>query len=233
VVLVVGLVLVVIGAVSLYAFFLPGAPKTETMSFSGFTAVEVGSAFQIDIVESSVYSVRITAGERIFDRIEVTQAGETLKIQVAPGIFFGTFDAKAEISMPTLKSLDLSGATKGTAEGFGGVEPFSATLSGASLLELTNFELGDVEFALSGASHLIATGTGNDLSADVSGASTLDLTEFHVNDASVVVSGASHAIVNLDGSLDVDASGLSNLEYIGEPTLGTINTSGGSNVTKK
>jgi hypothetical protein len=61
----------------------------------------------------------------------------------------------------------------------------------------------------------------------------LDLENFHVNDANVILSGASHVTINLDGRLDVDASGLSNLEYIGEPTLGTINTSGGSNVNKK
>jgi hypothetical protein len=79
---------------------------------------------------------------------------------------------------------------------------------------MTDFELGDVNFELSGASNL-------------------DLTNFHLNDANVILSGASHVTVNLDGRLDVQASGLSNLDYLGEPTLGTINTSGGSNVNKK
>jgi len=135
--------------------------------------------------------------------------------------------------MPMLSRLDLSGATKGTADGFSSTEQFVAKLSGASSLEMTNFELRDVDFELSGASHLIAAGTGSDLVSDVSGASNLDLTNFHLNDANVTLSGASHATINLDGRLDVDASGLSSLEYIGEPTLGTINTSGGSSVNKK
>ena len=231
--LVIGVSLVVVGAISAYIWLMPGSPKTETMSFSDFKALEVGSAFQVNIVKSDAYGVKITAGERIFDRIQVTQTGETLKIEVTPGIFFGTFDAKAEITMPMLSSLSLSGATKGTVEGFASTEQFSAALSGASLLEMSNFELGDVDFELSGASHLVATGTGSDLAAEVSGASNLDLANFHVNDAYVVLSGASRATVNLEGKLDVEASGLSNLEYIGEPTLGTINTSGGSNVNKK
>jgi hypothetical protein len=106
-------------------------------------------------------------------------------------------------------------------------------LSGASFLEKTDFELGDVDFELSGASHITATGTGSDLVSDVSGASNLDLANFHVNDANIILSGASHATINLDGRLEVNASGVSNLEYIGEPILGTINTSGGSNVNKK
>jgi len=232
-ILVVGVVLVVVGAISAYVLFMPGNSKTETMSFSDFTALEVGSAFQVNIAKSDTYSVKITAGERIFDRIQVTKTGETLKIEVSPGIFFGTFDAKAEITMPMLSRLDLSGATKGTADGFTSTKLFAAKLSGASLLEMSNFELGDVDFELSGASHLIATGTGSDLISEVSGASNLDLTNFHINDANVVLSGTSHATINLDGRLDVDASGLSSLEYIGEPTLGTINTSGVSSVSKK
>jgi len=232
-ILIIGVILLVVGAIAAFVWFMPGSPKTETMAFSNFKALEVGSAIQVNIVKSDTYSVKITAGERIFDRIQVTQTGETLKIEVEPGIFFGTFDAKAEITMPLVSRLELSGATKGTADGFNSTEQFSASLSGASLLEMTNFELGDVNFELSGASHLIASGTGGDLVSDVSGASNLDLTNFHINDANVILSGASHVTVNLDGRLDVQASGLSNLEYIGEPTLGTINTSGGSNVNKK
>jgi len=231
--LVIGVAFVVVGAISAYVWFIPGDPKTETMAFSDFMALEVGSAFQVNIAQSDTYGVKITAGERIFDRIQVTKTGETLKIEVSPGIFFGRFDSKAEITMPMLSRLDLSGATKGTADGFTRTEQFAAKLSGASSLEMTDFELGDVNFELSGASHLIATGTGSDLVSDVSGASNLDLTNFHVNNVNVIVSGASHATINLDGRLDVNASGLSNLEYIGDPTLGTINTSGGSNVNKK
>jgi len=70
-------------------------------------------------------------------------------------------------------------------------------------------------------------------SLEFSDASNLDLTSFQVNDADVNLSGASHVTVNPTGRLDVDASGASNLQYLGEPTLGNINTSGGSNVNRK
>lgn len=233
VILVVAVVVVAIGAFAIYYWFLPGNLKTETMEFSDFTAIEVGSAFEITITKADTYNVKITAGERVFDRIQVTQTGDTLKIEVTPGFILGTFSAKAEITMPVLDKLVLSGATKGTANGFKGTKQFVVNLSGASSIELTNFELGNVDAELSGASHLTAVGTGNDLVSDVSGASNLDLTNFLVNDANVSLSGASHATVKLDGRLDVEASGASSMEYIGEPTLGNINTSGLSTVKKK
>ncbi len=108
-ILVIGVVLVVAGAIVAFVWFMPGSTKTETMTFSDFTALEVGSAFQVNIVKSDTFSVEITAGEKKFDRIQFTQTGESLKIEVNLGILFGTFDAKAEVTMPMLSRLDLSG----------------------------------------------------------------------------------------------------------------------------
>ena len=233
VLVVVVIVVLVVGSIFVFLWVLPGNQRTESLDFSGFSSVEVGSAFQVSITQSAPYSVKISASERVFDRIEVTQEGQTLKIDVKPGVFFGVFNNKAEITMPSLDNLELSGASRGTADGFSSFNQFTAQVSGASSLDLNNFNAGDIEFEVTGASRLTGQGTASNLTSAVSGASTLDLTNFTVNDANVDLSGASHATINLTGRLDVQASGASNLEYIGEPTLGTINTSGGSNVNKK
>ncbi len=231
--LVVAIVVIAIAAVFVFLYVSPGNPKTETLEFSDFSAVDAGSAFQVNIIQSDTFSVKITAGENIFDRIQVTQDGQTLKIQVNPGVFFGTFDAKAEITMPTLNSLDISGASHGTVDGFNNADKFTAKVSGASLLELTNFKVGDVDFELAGLSHLTGSGTGGNLTSTVSGGSNLDLTNFQVTNADVDLSGGSHGTVNLNGQLNVQASGASSLDYLGEPTLGTINTSGASSINKR
>jgi hypothetical protein len=231
VILVVAVVVVAVGAVAVYYWVLPGNLKTETMEFSDFTAVEVGSAFEVNITQSNSFSVKITAGENIFDRIQVTQTGATLKIEVTPGL--GISNGKAEITMPELDTLILSGATRGTVEGFNSSNPFVLALSGASSLEMTNTNVGDAEIEVSGASTLNAEGTANDLVALVSGASNVDLTDFPVNDADINLSGASRATINLDGKLDAELSGASNLEYIGDPTMGDINIAGASTINKK
>ena len=231
VILVVAVVVVAVGAVAVYYWVLPGTLKTETMEFNDFTAVEVGSAFEVSITQSNLFSVKITAGENIFDRIQVTQTGVTLKIDVTPGL--GISNGKAEITMPELNTLILSGATRGTVEGINSSNPFVLALSGASVLEMTNTNVGDAEIEVSGASTLNAEGTGGDLVALIEGASNVDLTDFPVNDADVNLSGASRATINLDGKLDAELSGASNLEYIGEPTMGDINISGASTINKK
>jgi hypothetical protein len=229
----VAIILLVIGSIFVFLLVLPGNERTETLDFTGFSSVEASSAFQVTITQSTSYSVKISASERIFDRIEVTQQGQTLKIDVKPGVFFGVFNNKAEITMPSLENFALSGASRGTADGFSSSNQFTAQISGASTLDLNNFNAGDINFEVTGASHLTGQGTASNLTSAVSGASTLDLTDLTVNNANIDLSGASHAIINLTGRLDAQASGASNLQYIGEPTLGTINTSGGSTVNKK
>ncbi len=229
----VAIILLVIGSIFVFLWVLPGNERTETLDFTGFSSVEASSAFQVTITQSTSYSVKISGSERIFDRIEVTQQGQTLKIDVKPGIFFGLFNNKAEITMPSLENFALSGASRGTADGFSSSNQFTAQISGASTLDLNNFNAGDINFEVTGASHLTGQGTASNLTSAVSGASTLDLTDLTVDNANIDLSGASHAIINLTGRLDAQASGASNLQYIGEPTLGTINTSGGSTVNKK
>ena len=75
-------------------------------------------------------------------------------------------------------------------------------------------------------------GEANDLTIDASSGSVLELSNFTVHDVSVELSGGSISTVNLDGRLDADLSGGSQLWYIGDPTLGNIETSSGSRVNK-
>jgi len=100
---------------------------------------------------------------------------------------------------------------------------------------VTNGDLvaGNVEFDISGASTIQLEGSANDMVASASGASRFNLGGFTVNNADVDFSGASSGTVNLDGRLDADLSGASRLWYIGEPTMGTIDTSGASTISQK
>jgi hypothetical protein len=228
------IVVVVAAAAVAWVYYLSPivSPKTETesLSFSGFTSVEVSSSFRVTLTQSSNYSVTVTANQKIFDLIEVNQIGSTLKISMRPGTFSGTADLSAQITMPELRNVTLSGATSGTAAGFRSAQPFAVQLSGASSLQLTGFQSGNITADISEASSLKASGAAGDLVSVVSGASSLDLSGLAVNDASVNLSGASHAQVDVGGRLDAQVTEASSLQYSGDPTLGSIITSGASSV---
>ena len=228
-----------------------GNLATAKFDFSDFTRVEVGSAFEVEIDQSGSYSISVTADDNLFDYILVSKQGSTLKIRLKSASYIAT-NTKAEITMPQLRGLELSGASKGTISGFSSTENLKVEVSGASSLELVdissgdaklsisgassvkgNLKTGDIDFDVSGASTVELEGSAKDIDVDASGASHVKLADFSVRNADVTLGGASNGTVNLDGRLDAGLSGASHLKYIGEPTMGNINTSGASTLSKK
>ena len=213
-----------------------GNLETESYAFSDFTEVEIGSAFEFEVEQSSSYSINITADDNVMDYVQVSKDGQTLKIglRTGLGIFLGPVSAtlRASVTMPQVRQFTASGASHGTVSGFSSTEDLDITVSGASRVT-GDVTAGNVQFGISGASTIQLEGSANDIDANVSGASHLSLDDFVVNDADVNLSGASSGTVNLNGRLDANLSGASTLWYIGEPTSTNINTSGASTVSKK
>ena len=77
------------------------------------------------------------------------------------------------------------------------------------------------------------SGSAGDVSVDASGSSDVDLGDFPGADGEVSASGASSVTVNLSGRLDADASGSSDVYYLGNPELGSIDTSGSSSIQSR
>jgi len=104
---------------------------------------------------------------------------------------------------------------------------------GVSTLEAEITMPALVGLVVSGGSDATVSGTGDEISVDASGGSDVDLASFEVVNASVVASGGSDVTVNASGTLNADASGGSQVYYLGSPTMGQIDTSGGSDVDPK
>jgi hypothetical protein len=187
-----------------------GALVTRELDLEGFTRLEIGSAFEVELTQSSIYSVVITTDDNVIDDVRVTLSGETLSIDLEPlSLTLGNITLRAEISMPRLEGAHMSGASR--LDGY--------------------IDTEDVRFEVSGASRLFLEGDGGDLRLDASGASKVDLSEFRVNDADLDVSGASDVTVYVTGRLDVEASGASSVRYLGNPRMGRVDSSGASSVS--
>jgi hypothetical protein len=225
-----------------------GPITSHIYSFTDFTGIEVGHAFEVTITQSDNYSVNITAGENVFEHLNVYKNGSTLIIDVDTWFLTWFVSPKLTVTMPVLNELELSGACKGTVEGFRSSQDVKLYLSGASELDI-DMETDDFfaelsgaseiagrliashcEIELSGASRSSLTGSGGNIRIDGSGASNADMADFTVNNAYVEFSGASHGILDINGVLDVSLSGASLLEYKGNPILGGIDLSGASTV---
>ena len=228
-----------------------GPTVTKTYDFTGFTGVEAGSAFKVDIVRSENFSISVTLSEKIADRLNVTKTGDTLHIDFKEPVLNFRGRPLATITLPDLRSLDLSGATEVTAKGFKSSNNFNLEVSGASGLDM-DMETGNFKADISGASkingylkaassdinvtgasRITLTGSSGDITIDISGASRASLDNFAVGNAFIQLSGAGQASMLINGNLDANLSGASRLVYSGKPTLGKLDVTGGSTLKQK
>jgi hypothetical protein len=185
---------------------------TKQENFTGFTSVTIADGFRCTISRSATYSVNVTIDDNLVNYIQVTRTGNVLSVGLVPGHFV-LASPQVSISMPDISSVDVSGGTTGSAAGFASSHPISVTASGGSALTWS--------------------GRATNLTAEASGGSRLDLSNLHVTNAQVDLSGGSSATVNVAGRLDANLSGGSQLNYLGNPTLGNIDTSGGSGISRQ
>lgn len=227
--------------------------ETVTFEFTDFCKIRAESAVSVDIVRSDAF--RVAATEDDMGHLKVEKTGDTLKIsRRALGLLtFFRDRPHVTVASPALDEIVFAGASKGKADGFQSERALLVKLSGASLLEMHNMACGGIRLDISGASNLVGDGiTAGDAELLVSGASRVELSgsgtkarielssasqarlsRLVLNDANINISGASNAQLTLNGILEIAMSGASKLEYAGNPSLGDVQVTGASTLTRK
>ena len=208
-----------------------GKVVTQEEAITGFDKVDISQSFSVDITQVESFSVVIRVDDNLAEHLHVVKQGSTLKIGLDPSRSYTIVSAtmEAEVTMPELLALDLSGSSEASVSGFESTKSLVVDLSGNSDLR-GDIQAGDSRFDVSGNSSVTIAGSAVDVSVDASGSSEADLADFPASDGVVNASGSSTVTVNLSGKLDADASGASDIYYLGEPDLGEIDTSGSSSI---
>lgn len=208
-----------------------GNVVTQEETLADFDKVDISQSFDVDVTQGENFRVLIRVDDNLVEYLDILKQDSTLKIRLKPNRSYNIRNAtlEAELTLPELLGLDLSGSSEANISGFESTKPLLVDLSGNSEL-FGDIQSGDARFTISGNSSVALAGSAGDIVVDASGSSEADLSEFPAADASVDASGASTVIVNLSGRLDADASGSSDVYYLGSPTLGRMDTSGSSTI---
>lgn len=188
-----------------------GNVQTEKRELAGFKAIEVGGAFEVEVVAQKEFSVEIEADDNLLPLIATEVRGGTLQISTEKSIK-SKQRIRVRISAPDIESLQISGASK------------------VSLADVKNDLL---KIDMSGASKVKVDGETGNLVIEQSGASKVDAENLKAVNVSVDASGASSAEVNVSGDLKADLSGASKVAYTGNPRNLEKSTSGASSVKGK
>ncbi|MFC5411050.1 head GIN domain-containing protein [Larkinella bovis] len=196
----------------------PYEEDDRTYGLTNFDRLDMGSAFTITVERGSQYSIKARGNRRDLDDLDIYTSNGTLHAKYRNGSRNRRYDMTITITMPTLRSVDFSGASRSDVTGFQGLRELDIILSGASR---ARFDGGTdrTNIDLSGASDLDLKGASGLLFGELSGASKLEAFDYPVDEAELDLSGASTARVRVAKRLDVNASGASSVRYRGTPEL--------------
>ncbi len=249
--------LVALLAMPLAASGCSGGSVVTPEDFKDFTRLDIQNAFDTEIAQSSSFSCVITSSKALLDYLSVTKQGETLVVKLSPNHPFTDFATmrkvlKAKITMPVIRGLALSGASRAVVRGFESTNSLDLNVSGTSTASLDSLKTGDVNAEISGASdlngkltagnvnlnvsgasHVELDGTANDVVLAVSGASKLDLEQFVNKTSNVTMSGASQTTIDTKDHIDVSLTGASKFFFLDNPSFGKTEVLGASTLKHK
>lgn len=208
-----GAFIVLVGLIILVGIVPIGSQNLQTQdkNLNDFTVIDLNNGFQAQITQGSSYSVSITADSNVIDKIDAVQTNNILTIGLQPGTLFVFGTLKAIITMPDLQEIHLSGGANANVSGFVLAHELLVSEEGGSKLQME--------------------GQASNLSAVCTGGSSLELSSLEVNQATITMDGGSTGTTNVTGLLNADLNGGSTLTYTGNPTLGSIVTSGLSTIS--
>ncbi len=228
-----------------------GEPATRQFDLSGFTAVVFDSGVVASLYQADEPAVAATLDGGLVKYMVVKVDGDTLYVGLKPGKMYSGLTFRVSVAMPVLERLEATGGSRVRVYGFASADPLALALTRGSYIALSGVEGGAVTAdvgdasgvsgdltaktltaTVSASSRLGVTGAADSAVVDASGGSGFDLGTFTVRDLQAKLSGGSHGTVLVTGTLDADVSGGSQLEYGGTPTLGDVQTSGGSQVKR-
>jgi hypothetical protein len=209
----------------------PGPVQQTEKDFSiiDFDRLEVASAVDVRVEQSSVYDIQVKGDRRNVNDLEVYKNGSTLVIKFDDNSN-RIHETYITITMPRLEGAIFSAASSSKVNGFESDGDLDFHVSGASVCQLSA-GYREVNLTLSGSSSLLMSGLGDEINAEISGASVLTAFDYPVREANINVSGASNGKVTVTDELMAVAAGASSLIYRGSPSL-TTEISGGSTVIK-
>lgn len=205
----------------------PRGTSTRNFSFTGFDQLEMGNAFHVNVKAGNTYAIAATGELNDLDDLEIfTQDGELV-------VRYKDWRNRRkkmtiDVTMPTLSGVEFSGAVDAGIRGFENAREIDFELSGASQCDFIG-SAKSIEVDLSGASYLSLVGGGQFLDGELSGASELSSFDYQAEESDLQLSGASKGKVRVSKFLKADASGASNLRYLGNPNV-QKKVSGGSSV---
>ena len=233
-----------------------GTLVTRDLAVTGFTAIEVPGTWEV-AVRRGPYAVQVTVDDNLIDDLRVERHGDALRFGLRPQVSFRRVTLRAQVTMPTLDAIRVSGSGGVTFSGFeagtldlrvSGSGDVNGTGIAAGALQAEVAGSGDITLdgcathsaavSVSGSGSVTLNGAAGGPEAEtlalrISGSGDADLRGCTFSGAEVRISGSGQALLELgDGDFTGSLSGSGSVTYRGSPSRVDVRTSGSGRVIK-
>jgi len=209
-----------------------GNIETVSRNVPAFQGIKIQAPVNVNIkiVPGATPSISLKGYPNILEEIQTEVEGNTLRIYNDDLVHFSVNeDIIAEITVPTLNALAISGAADVDMLGMLNTTTFDLTVSGAGDVKMEGINAETFNAELSGAGNLeVRGGTVANAKYAVNGAGEIDAFPLQTRQASVSVAGMGDVDVSVSEKLDASVAGAGDINYKGQPQLTTSVAGAGS-----
>lgn len=196
-----------------------------------FNSIDVSNSFDVEFVQSDTYKVTLDCNENILEYVDLKVDENKLVAKLEGNHSFTNTTLKLKIHLPELEEVQSSGACEIKFKEFHS-DNLLIELSGASEVKGQLFIKEKMIIDASGASEIKLNGKTKNLELDLSGASEFKGKNFIVANHFVLdASGASDIETTVNGTLDIEASGASEVDHYGKGKVINKDVSGAGSIT--
>ncbi|WP_068820081.1 head GIN domain-containing protein [Phormidesmis priestleyi] len=174
-----------------------GIAKTETRSLGSFNALDVEYAGAIAVRSQEQQSLEISGDDNIIPFITTEVKNGTLYVRATKG-YSPEQKLQIRVSTPNVKRF---------------------VFDGVGEANLSNIKNDRLEIVLTGVGSFSASGETKEADITVSGVGSLDAKNLRAVNAKVNSSAVGNADLYVTGQLDVNASGVGEVNYYGNPKI--------------
>ena len=201
----------------------------EERKISSFNAVSVGGGIDVYISQGTpTGKLRVEASDHAIDRLATEVEDGVLRVFYKKRIR-NVRKAAVYITVKDLDKIISSGGSDVESKTNLKFDNLIIVSSGGSDVEL-DLEVDKLECTISGGSDVDLIGSADVLILNASGGSDFDGFKFKVKEATVRASGGSDSNVYASESIDVRATGASDVDYKGNPSITKLKSSGASDI---
>jgi len=203
---------------------------TETRNLGNFSRLDVSGGYKIVIRQDSSEKLTVTADDNLMQYVKTEVIGDRLKIYSSRNICTSG-QYTIYVGVKALTEIETSGATSVFSDGKLTVQDIELRTSGATKINL-NLNADNVKTVSSGLTDIYLEGQAQSHKVETSGSSTLNALNFVVNKYRIESSGLSHCKINVLNDLSINSSGMSDIQYRGNPANIENNKSGIASLNK-